>query len=82
MRFAPIVDRLSGLGSAKWAVHVRAKQMLAQGRDLIMLSIGEPDVPPAAELLDAAKAGIDAGRLGYSNGRGEPARRPPLPRAT
>jgi arginine:pyruvate transaminase len=72
MRFAPIVDRLSGLGSAKWAVHVRAKEMLAEGRDLIMLSIGEPDVPPATALLDAAKAGIDAGRLGYSNGRGEP----------
>lgn len=73
MRFAPIVDRLSGLGSAKWAVHVRAKQMLAAGRNLIMLSIGEPDVPPPPALLDAAKAGIDAGRLGYSNGRGEPA---------
>lgn len=73
MRFAPIVDRLSGLGSAKWAVHLRAKQMLAEGRDVIMLSIGEPDVPPAPTLLEAAKAGIDALRLGYSNGRGEPA---------
>lgn len=72
MRFAPIVDRLSDLGSAKWAVHVRAKQMRAAGRDIIMLSIGEPDVPPADNLLAAAKAGIDAGRLGYSNGRGEP----------
>jgi len=72
MRFAPIVDRLSGLGSAKWAVHVRAKEMLAAGREIIMLSIGEPDVPPADELLTAAKAGIDARRLGYSNGRGEP----------
>jgi arginine:pyruvate transaminase len=72
MRFAPIVDRLSDLGSAKWAVHVRAKQMRAAGRDIIMLSIGEPDVPPDAALLNAAKAGIDAGRLGYSNGRGEP----------
>lgn len=72
MRFAPIVDRLSNLGSAKWAVHVRAKQLRAAGRDIIMLSIGEPDVPPADALLQAAKAGIDAHRLGYSNGRGEP----------
>jgi arginine:pyruvate transaminase len=72
MRFAPIVDRLSGLGGAKWAVHARAKEMIAQGRDVIKLSIGEPDVPPADALLAAAKAGIDAGRLGYSNGRGEP----------
>lgn len=73
MRYAPIVDRLSGLGGAKWAVHARAKQMQAQGRGVIMLSIGEPDVPPPPALLEAAKAGIDAGRLGYSNGRGEPA---------
>jgi arginine:pyruvate transaminase len=72
MRFAPIVDRLSTLGGAKWAVHARAKEMIAQGRDVIKLSIGEPDVPPADALLEAAKAGIDAGRLGYSNGRGEP----------
>ena len=72
MRFAPIVDRLSGLGGAKWAVHSRAKDMQAAGRDIIKLSIGEPDVPPAPALLEAAKAGIDAGRLGYSNGRGEP----------
>jgi arginine:pyruvate transaminase len=73
MRFAPIVDRLSDLGSAKWAVHLRAKEMRAAGRDVIMLSIGEPDVPPDPALLDAAKAGIDAGRYAYSNGRGEPA---------
>lgn len=72
MRFAPIVDRLSNLGGAKWAVHARAKEMIAQGREVIKLSIGEPDVPPADALLAAAKAGIDAGRLGYSNGRGEP----------
>lgn len=72
MRFAPIVDRLSGLGGAKWAVHTRAKDLQAAGRDIIKLSIGEPDVPPATALLEAAKAGIDAGRLGYSNGRGEP----------
>ncbi len=71
MRFAPIVDRLSNLGGAKWAVHARAKEMIAQGREVIKLSIGEPDVPPADALLAAAKAGIDAGRLGYSNGRGE-----------
>jgi arginine:pyruvate transaminase len=72
MRFAPIVERLSGLGGAKWAVHTRAKDMQAAGRDIIKLSIGEPDVPPADALLNAAKAGIDAHRLGYSNGRGEP----------
>ena len=40
---------------------------------LIELTIGEPDVPPPDRVLKAAKDGIDAGRIGYSNGRGEPA---------
>lgn len=71
MKFAPITDRLADLGGAKWEIHVLAKQMLAAGEDLIQLTIGEPDVPPPALLTDAAKAAIDAGRLGYCNGRGE-----------
>jgi arginine:pyruvate transaminase len=71
MRFAPITDRLADLGGAKWEIHVLAKQMLAAGADLIQLTIGEPDVPTPAVLTAAAKAAIDAGRLGYCNGRGE-----------
>jgi arginine:pyruvate transaminase len=71
MRFAPITDRLADLGGAKWEIHVLAKQMLAAGEDLIQLTIGEPDVPTPAALTAAAKVAIDAGRLGYCNGRGE-----------
>lgn len=73
MRYAAISERLAGLGGAKWAVHARAKALAAQGHDIIKLTIGEPDVGTAPELIAAAKAGMDAGRLGYSNGRGEPA---------
>ncbi len=71
MKYAPVTDRLQGLGGAKWAIHHRARAMKAAGHAVIELTIGEPDTAPSAALLAAAKDGIDAGRLGYSDGRGE-----------
>ncbi|NUB46250.1 pyridoxal phosphate-dependent aminotransferase [Fertoebacter nigrum] len=73
MRYADITTRLSGLGGAKWAIHARARALAAAGRDVIELTIGEPDVPTPAALTEVAAAGMRAGRTGYSNGRGEPA---------
>lgn len=72
MRYASITDRLSGMGSGKWMVHVRARQMAAAGADIIELTIGEPDVPPAPELIEICHAAMKRGRTRYSNGRGEP----------
>ena len=73
MRYAPITERLAGLGGAKWDVHVRARELAAQGRDVIELTIGEPDVPTPTELIDLTVGSLKAGRTSYSNGRGEPA---------
>lgn len=73
MRFAPITDRLAGLGGAKWAMSHAATARIARGEPTINLTIGEPDVITPPELREAAIAGIRAGRTGYSNGRGEPA---------
>lgn len=72
MKYAAITDRLADLGGAKWEVHALAKQMQAAGEPVIMLTIGEPDVATPPALLTEAKRAMDAGRLGYSNGRGEP----------
>ena len=46
MKFASITQRLAGLGSDKWAVHIEGKRRAGAGEDLIFLSIGEPDAPP------------------------------------
>jgi arginine:pyruvate transaminase len=72
MRYASVTDRLSGLGGAKWALHARARAMKAAGDDIIEFTIGEPDVPTPTRFLDAAAKSMQAGRTGYSNGRGEP----------
>ena len=72
-KYASITDRLSGLGSGKWEVHFRGREMQAAGRDVIELTIGEPDIAPDAALLDVCDRAMRAGRTRYSTGRGEPA---------
>ena len=72
MRYAAVTERLAGLGGAKWAVHMRARAMERAGRNVILLTIGEPDVPTPEALRLAAEEGLRAGRTGYSDGRGEP----------
>jgi arginine:pyruvate transaminase len=73
MKYAPVLDDLAGLGGAKWVVHLRARALKAAGRQVLELTIGEPDTPPHETLLDRAAEGMRSGRTGYSNGRGEPA---------
>lgn len=72
MKYAAILDRLSGLGGAKWEIHARARQMKAEGHQVIELTIGEPDVPCPDSLIQVATRSMEAGRTGYSNGQGEP----------
>lgn len=72
MKFAPISDRLTGLGAAKWAVHVEGLRRASLGEPVILLSIGEPDLPPPASVLDKAASSMRAGRTRYAAGQGEP----------
>lgn len=73
MQVAQILDRVAGLGSDKWRVHVRARQKIAQGEDVLLLTIGEPDQPTPEALIEATCRALRAGRTGYSSGRGESA---------
>lgn len=72
MKFASITQRLSGLGSEKWAVHIEGKRRAAAGENLIFLSIGEPDAPPPTAIMDVANKQMRAGRTHYAPSRGEP----------
>jgi arginine:pyruvate transaminase len=72
MKFAPISDRLAGLGAAKWAVHSESLKRAALGQPIIILSICEPDLPPPAKVLDQATKSMRSGRTRYAAGQGEP----------
>ena len=73
MRYASITERLEGLGSDKWRVHIEGARRRAAGENVIMLSIGEPDFAPPAAIMDVVAERMRAGRTRYSTGRGEPA---------
>lgn len=71
MKLTAITKRLAGLGGGKWEVHLKARQMADAGADLVEMTIGEPDVPAPATLIETAAQAMQAGRTGYSDGRGE-----------
>lgn len=73
MKYASITDRLAGLGGDKWAVHLAGRRRAAAGDNLIFLSIGEPDLPPPAAVIETAIASLRAGRTKYTAGQGDAA---------
>ena len=59
-----IAERLSAIQpSPTVAITAKAKEMRAEGRDIIALSVGEPDFPTPAAI---AEAGVEAIRQGYT----------------
>ncbi len=44
----------------------RASELRDQGRDIISLSVGEPDFATPAHVIEAAKAALDAGQTKYT----------------
>ncbi len=72
MRFASFVDRIAGEGSQAWEIHSRAAQMKREGRDVILLSIGDHDFHTAPHIIDAMAASAHRGRTHYMSVSGEP----------
>ncbi|GHA45962.1 aminotransferase [Amylibacter ulvae] len=71
MRYSNKSARLANLGSDKWAVHLRAKEMKAAGKNVVIASIGEPEIPASPVLANGIIQSLTAGRTAYSNGQGE-----------
>ncbi len=71
MRTSAVTARLAGLGGAKWSVHLKARELVKAGADIVEMTIGEPDVPVPASLIETTVHSLHAARTGYSNGRGE-----------
>jgi len=72
MQFTSITRRVTDLGSKKWMPHLNAKKLAETDPNVILLTIGEPDIPVSDTLIDVVEKAIRDGRTGYSNGRGEP----------
>ena len=63
MKLAKNLDRL-GTETA-FSVLAEAKKLEAQGKEMILLGLGQPDFMTPIHIMDAAKKAIDDGHHGY-----------------
>jgi len=61
---SPAIERIAA--SPTTAMTDRATQLREMGRDIISLSVGEPDFPTPPHVIEAAKAALDAGLTRYT----------------
>lgn len=61
--------------SATLAISAKAQELKAQGKDILSLSVGEPDFPTPEHIRDAAKKAMDEGFTRYTPVPGMPALR-------
>ncbi len=71
MKHASRVNRTISQGSAGWAVHARANDMMASGEDVILLTIGDPDFETPAPIVETAVSSLLSGRTHYTPLLGE-----------
>ena len=72
MRFSSRVERLSGPGAGVWGVHAEAARLRDAGRDVIFLTVGDPDQAPPAAVVEATIAALRRHRTGYAPTIGDP----------
>ncbi len=72
MKFSPLVERISGEGAEAWVMHYAAREAQARGEDVIMLSIGDPELQTPAPVLERAIEALRAGDVRYTPAAGRP----------
>ncbi|QIO23580.1 pyridoxal phosphate-dependent aminotransferase [Haloarcula sp. JP-L23] len=70
MDFASRVERVEP--SATLAISNKAAELEAEGKDVVDLSVGEPDFDTPENIKQAAKDALDAGHTGYTPSNGIP----------
>jgi arginine:pyruvate transaminase len=78
MRYSPFTDRIAGQGVAAWDIHHAAVVAEREGRDVIILSIGDPDFASPQAVTEAAVQALRAGDTHYAEIPGRPALRQAL----
>ena len=70
MKFSSVVERIAGEGAEAWLMHYKARAAQERGEDVIVLSIGDPDLPAPAPVLERALEALRAGDLRYTPAAG------------
>jgi arginine:pyruvate transaminase len=72
MRYSSFTDRIGGEGARAWEIHHRAVAAKRAGKDVIILSIGDPDFDTPAPITETAIAALNAGETHYTDILGLP----------
>jgi arginine:pyruvate transaminase len=70
MQFSPLVDRIAGEGADAWLIHYAARAAQERGEDVIVLSIGDPDLDTPAPALERGIERLRARDVRYTAAAG------------
>ncbi|MGH8133559.1 MAG: pyridoxal phosphate-dependent aminotransferase [Steroidobacteraceae bacterium] len=80
MKFSSLTARISGPGADAWLTHYQAAAARARGEDVIVLSVGDPDLQTPAPVLERAIEQLRRGDTHYVAAAGRPALREAIAR--
>jgi octopine/nopaline transport system ATP-binding protein len=75
MKFSPLVKRISGEGADAWLTHYDASAARDRGEDVIILSVGDPDLETPPSVVAKAIERLHAGDTHYCPAAGRRALR-------
>jgi octopine/nopaline transport system ATP-binding protein len=81
VQFSTLVDRISGEGASAWLTHYEALAARERGEDVIILSVGDPDLDTPAPVVERAIERLRAGDTHYVPAAGRAALREAIARA-
>ena len=81
MKFSPLVKRISGEGADAWLTHYEAAAARDRGEDVIILSIGDPDINAPTAVIERAVERLRSGDTHYTPARGRVALREAIAKA-
>ena len=81
MKFSALVDRVRGEGATAWRTHYEAVTARELGEDVIILSVGDPDLATPAPVIERAVSQLRGGDTHYVPAPGRTAVREAIARA-
>ncbi|MFJ4157464.1 pyridoxal phosphate-dependent aminotransferase [Pseudomonas sp. NPDC089752] len=70
MRYSTLTQRIAGEAAAAWDIHYQAQALRREGREIFLLSVGDPDFDTPTPIVDAAVSSLRRGDTHYSDVRG------------
>jgi arginine:pyruvate transaminase len=70
MQYSSLVDRIAGDGANAWLIHYAARAAHERGEDVVLLSVGDPDLETPSPVVERAIERLRAGDTHYTPAAG------------